>query len=119
MPPLVATLLYGLFILWLYVRDIKQRKAIQPALWIPLLWLFILGSRPITLWLSLGMQLDSSVDYSEGTPADRFAFLCLIIAGLVVLSKRHVDLARLIQCNKCLFLFYMCRRDGPTLRGLA
>jgi O-antigen ligase len=107
MAPHLALLVYGLFIIWLFVREYKQGSAVSSALWIPFLWMFVLGSRPVTLWLGLGMKLDSSVDYSEGTPADRFAFICLIFAGLFVLSRRNIGLARLIQCNKCLFIFYL------------
>lgn len=107
MPPRLALLLYSLFILWLFVRDFKRSEKVSSALWIPLLWMLILGSRPMTLWLSLGMQLDSSVDYSEGSPVDRFGFLCLIIAGLAVLSRRNFRLAELVRGNRCLCLFYI------------
>lgn len=106
MPPQLALLGCGLFIFWLFVRDHRQNKS-SFALWLPLLWMLVLGSRPVTLWLSLGSQLDASVDYSEGTPADRAFFLGLIIAGLFVLAKRRIRLASFVSSNKWLSLFYL------------
>src|SRR5437762_7844860 len=46
MPPNVAVVVFGGFIVWLFVAHRGRSEALSPALWIPLAWAFILGSRP-------------------------------------------------------------------------
>jgi len=107
MPPVLALILYVGFIGWLFIRSHKLNPEISPALWIPLVWTVILASRPFSLWFGMGGQLDASVDYSEGSPMDRLAFLSLIVAGIVVLARRQAGLSDFIASNKWLCAFYL------------
>jgi O-antigen ligase len=104
MPPQLALILTLAFILWLMVRDMKARDSVSPALWIPLLWLLIIGSRPLSAWFGLQITGDSQLD---GSPFDRLCFLVLIISGLLVLVRRHVRWSNLIAKNKWLFIFFV------------
>jgi hypothetical protein len=85
----LAFFFFAVFIFWLFVNDSKRRQGISAALWIPLLWLSIIGSRFISTWL--GSQ---SEDVLEGSPLDRMVFLVLIVAAFIVLFKRRVDWER-------------------------
>ena len=107
MPAQLALIIYLLFILWLFASDRKLRPMTSNALWIPLLWIMIIGSRPISLWLGSGIQIDSPADYIEGSPLDRNVFLLLIIAGLVVLLRRHLALGRVFSSNRWFFVFFL------------
>jgi exopolysaccharide production protein ExoQ len=93
-PPLMAVVciigIVGLFVL-------GREKGPQPskALWIPLAWLFINCSRPLSQWLAaFGLGGSSSAGmgqiYMEGSPLDGAFFSVLLLAGLIVLAHRSV-----------------------------
>src|SRR5215831_16596004 len=89
MSPKLASLLCWLFIAWLFRRDSKWHK-VSLALWIPLAWTFIIGSKPISVWFGADPN-GGADDYVEGSPFDRMFFLALIVAGWVVLVRRKVS----------------------------
>src|SRR4051794_28364945 len=111
MPPQVAFYLSTAVIIWLSTKDKQHRKSIgSAATWIPLVWLFVLGSRPLSAWpisSSLGIsapQLNAE-GYLEGSPFDKLLFFGLIAAGLVVVAKRPYSWRAIIQNNRNLFIF--------------
>jgi exopolysaccharide production protein ExoQ len=107
--PRVALLMCIMFIIWLYVRDRKLRPMASWALWIPLLWVMIVGTRGSSYWFSLEVDRSlSSAAYLEGSPADRNIYLSLIIAGAVILWRRHLEWGRVFSSNRWLvaFVFY-------------
>jgi O-antigen ligase len=74
------------------------------ALLIPMIWLFIAGSRPVSLWFNSGMS-DSTNIYLEGSPFDRNIFTALILAALIVLASRGRKVGMLLRANAPLVLF--------------
>ncbi len=94
------------------MRDIKKKSQdVSEAIGVPLVWMFLAGSRYIGQWLNLGPSIDiadPSAIYNEGSPIDRLTFFILIIAGTTVLGKRKIIWNRLIIQNKwiCLYLAY-------------
>src|SRR5712691_958017 len=107
MPPILALALTLLFIAFLFRRECSQEYKPSPALWIPCIWLMILGSRGVSQWLNLGPPLQSSDDLLEGSPIDRAVFLLLIVAGLVVLWRRHISWSEVFCNNVWLTLFFL------------
>ncbi len=103
----VATIICILFIFYLFWRDIKKPDSPSNALWIPLIWMFLAGSRWASSWLNLGVPMSSADDYSEGSPIDRAVFFSLIVAGVFVLSKRRVDWSSLLNQNKWIVLYFL------------
>jgi exopolysaccharide production protein ExoQ len=75
------------------------------TLWIPLSWVIIVGSRPLSYWFGGGMT-DQSLDaYLEGSPLDRNIYIFLIVAGLIVLFKRRLEWGAIFASNRWLFIF--------------
>jgi exopolysaccharide production protein ExoQ len=107
MSPTVAVLLCLVFIACLFCKDYRRREKVSLALWIPLLWLFILGSRPISMWFGIGPSNFSSEALVDGSPADRLFFLSLIAAGFVVLARRRVAWSTVLRNNRWLFVFFL------------
>lgn len=70
------------------------------TLWIPSVWLALIGSRPLTLWL----YNRRDIDYSEGSPLDMAVYSALIAAALVVLIRRRIDWIALVRSNKWLLV---------------
>ena len=105
MNPKLALFLCILFILWLLRQERKRHLDVSNALWAPLLWFGILGSRPLSMWFGFGG--DGQGDPTDGSPFDRFVFQALIVLGLVILARRRVGLSAVIKRNKWLFLFFL------------
>ena len=105
MPPKLALLLCVLFILSVFIIDFKRPSSVSKALWIPLIWMLIIGSRQISLWLNRGMLMESPDDYLKGSPLDRNIYILLIIAGLFILSRRKINWSQVVKENLWIFLF--------------
>jgi len=107
MAPRLALLAGYICIFWLIARDVKRRPGLSKALWIPLLWVVILGSRPVSLWSGDAGEAIANVE--DGSPLDRLVFQLLMAAGMVVLFKRRIELRRVISENKwiCLYFLYL------------
>jgi len=107
MPPKVALLSCIVFIIVLYIRDIKQKPRISGGLWVPMIWIMIIASRPVSLWLNLGVPVvsDGQEQYLEGSPIDRNVYLALIVAGLFVLFRRRRKWGLILRRNIWLIVF--------------
>ena len=107
MSRLLATAIYGILIWIVYNSDRDRKSKTSNALWIPIAWLLISGSRPVAAWLYTGSSL-SPDQLMEGSPIDAAVRLGLITAGIVVLTKRQKSFSKFVQENRpmLLFLFY-------------
>ena len=76
------------------------------ALWLPLLWVIILGTRPVSLWLGMDAKLIDSAS-TEGNPVNRYLSLAMIAAGIVVLLRRRLDWQKIFASNRWLFAFFI------------
>ena len=95
----VALLLCSLFILSVFIIDFKRKPKVSYALWIPLIWMMIIGSRMVSYWLNTGGISASPEAYLQGSPIDRGIFTALIIAGLLILFKRKINWAQIFRNN--------------------
>jgi exopolysaccharide production protein ExoQ len=107
MSPTLALCLCVVSIAWLFYKDCRRRENISYALWIPLFWLLIVGSRPISFWFGVDIQFEATSGYLEGDPMDGTIFFCLIIAGLFVLLSRSVNWRTAFLSNKWIFIFFL------------
>ena len=107
MPPLLALSLATLFIIYLFWQDWRQRPRVSSAIWIPCVWMLILGSRGVSEWLNLGAPFESADDLLEGTPTNRLVFLGLIAASWIVLWRRHIPWRALFRTNVWLSVFFL------------
>ena len=106
MPPLLALVLSLGFSFVLLRRESKHHPEVSSAVWIPCIWLLILGSRPVSSWLSLGTPLPDSVSLEEGSPTDRLALLALMVMAFIVLVRRRIAWGQVFANNPWLFVFF-------------
>jgi exopolysaccharide production protein ExoQ len=90
MAPSVALLLYCIGIAGLFYLDRDKSIRTSRALWLPVIWLWIIGSRPISAWMGSSPENDAALQavQLEGTPTDRLIFLILVAAGIIVIVRR-------------------------------
>lgn len=105
MPPQLALILSTLFTLMLFLAERRRVPRMSGALWVPLIWHFILATRSLSVLFSPTASEVSPEAYLEGSPFDRAVFLLLILAALVILLKRSASLPRIFANNPWLVLF--------------
>jgi exopolysaccharide production protein ExoQ len=106
MPPQLASLLTCGFVIYLFRRDSRENPNVSRALWLPTIWMMIIGSRLAGQWLSLfGLGFGGASD-TEGNPIDAIVFLALNVAGICVLCRRRATLAEIVHNNRWIAMFY-------------
>jgi exopolysaccharide production protein ExoQ len=112
MNPQLATLVFALGIWGLFILDRDRKARTSFALWIPVVWLLIAGSRMVSVWLESTGLADTGIWYShpdqylEGSPIDRNVFTVLLILGLIVLASRRKKVGRLLRANVPILVFF-------------
>jgi len=106
MPPLLALFISLSFILWLLKRELDANAAVSRAVWIPVAWMSIIGSRFVSEWFNTS-GLDSPDAFLEGSPLDKIVFLALILLGISVLLKRDVSWQLFFENNKWVTAFFL------------
>jgi exopolysaccharide production protein ExoQ len=101
----IALALTLVLVVWLLRRDVRQEPRVSPAVWIPVLWLLINGSRQVSMWLE-GGPVFSMEALSEGNALDKTVYSGLIVAGLCVLASRRVALGEIFRNNTAIVLFF-------------
>jgi exopolysaccharide production protein ExoQ len=108
MPPAIASIIFTVGILGLFYLDRDKTVRMSKALWIPAVWLFLISSRPVSLWLGVSpdTSLDAAAAYVEGSPLDRNVFTLLLFAVIVVLAARNGRVGPLLRKNAPILLFF-------------
>ena len=105
MNPSLATLVYlaGIGGLFFLNRDDSVRTS--KALWLPVVYLWILGSRPLSVWLGAGSPDTGDVQL-DGSPVDAAFFGVLLIAATLVLVHRGRRVITLLKANGPILLYF-------------
>ncbi len=120
MPPSLALLLWVLLVIWLLRYDPAKSADVSSALWVPLIWMFIVGSRLPSQWLggSVGQAAEA---LQEGNPLDRTIYFGLIFLAIGILVSRSFQWRGFFARNVALtaFLAYamvsFCWSDFPFI----
>jgi exopolysaccharide production protein ExoQ len=102
---LLFTLAFLSFIGYLFWLDVGKRE--QQISWVPLVWMFLAGSRWVSSWFSLSEPLTSVDAYAEGSPVDRAVFFALIVWGVIVLARRNLNWSELMRRNVWIALYLL------------
>lgn len=106
MSPAIATIAYAVGILGLFALDFDAEAQPSTTLWLPVMWLFIEASRPVSAWLQMSVA-SSANTYLEGSPLDRNVFLGLSLLGLIVLAARRSEVKELLRSNRVVLAFFL------------
>ena len=78
----LATIIYIAGIAGLFFLDREPAWRVSKGLWVPVLWLLIVGSRPVSSWFQSGPTVSLSNSFTDGSPVDAAVFAVLILSGL-------------------------------------
>lgn len=107
MSPSVALFLGYAFAFWMIRKDMKQRKLTSTALWVPILWLAQVSTKPLGFWLECIGIRTGGTSKLEGNPVELVALLGLIIASLIILNRRNFNWGGFFLGNKILLILYV------------
>lgn len=104
MTPRLALFVVVIGVLGLFWLDRSRRARLSPALWLPVTWLLIGGSRMISGWVQGPSQV-SAEQVVDGSPLDRNLLTVLTILGVMVLIGRRRQIPAILKANIPLLLF--------------
>jgi exopolysaccharide production protein ExoQ len=104
MPPILALILWFIFLVALFRFDPAKARNASFALWVPLIWMFFMGSRLPSQWLGTGAGLASDA-LQEGNLLDRIIFLIFILLAIVILNSRSFRWGQFFARNLILVAF--------------
>jgi hypothetical protein len=104
MPPIVALILWLILLLALLRFDPAREPRTSLALWLPVIWMFIVGSRLPSQWLG-GQMGTAAQALEEGNPLDRTIFSILILFAVCVLIVRGFNWGGFVSRNLALIAF--------------
>lgn len=108
----VAFLVFAIGTAGLFYLDRGKSADTSGALWLPVVWLWIIGSRPVSSWLGIwfglgqlgaGQGLDAQLD---GSPADALIYMAILAAGIAVLIWRKQRTAQLLRTSAPLLIYF-------------
>jgi exopolysaccharide production protein ExoQ len=110
MNPNVAFLIFSTGIAGLFFLNRDSSVRTSKALWLPVIWLWIVGSRPVSAWFGVGVNTTNALDATlNGSPIDAAVFAILLCIGLAVLIyRRKITNAYLALSGPIIFYFLYC-----------
>ncbi len=113
MTPSSANLAYACGIAGLFYLNRDTSLRTSKALWLPVIYIWTIGSRPVSAWLDISPPAGSDIQL-DGSPVDRAFFTVLLFLALCVLIRRGhrttsfltVNLPILLYFSFCLFSVY-------------
>jgi len=104
MPPSLALFLWFILTVALLSWDPAKQSTTSPALWVPVIWMFILGSRLPSQWL--GGPIGQAVQaLEEGNPLNRTVSSALLLLAFGILMSRSFKWGNFLARNLVLTAF--------------
>src|ERR1700678_4855419 len=104
----LALLVCGIGVAGLFYLNRDTSVRASAALWLPVIWLWMVGSRPVSAWLGVGGgsagALASTLD---GSPMDAAVLGALMVAGIAVLFNRKRRTSALLAVSGPLVIYFL------------
>jgi len=119
MNPLIATFVCACGIAGLFYFDRDASVRTSRGLWIPVIYLWTIGSRPLSFWL--GTPANGNNVQLDGSPTDAAFFALLLIAAIGILINRRGKLRTLLVANGPILVYFVfclisaCWSDHPDV----
>jgi exopolysaccharide production protein ExoQ len=105
MNPSIASLLCVVGVAGLFYLDRDKNVHTSKALWLPVSWLTICASRPVSAWF--GASPTGSNAQLDGSPMDAAVFGTLLVAAIVVLIYRRHSARILLAANWPILVYFL------------
>jgi len=102
----LATLVCAIGVLGLFYLDRDKPVQTSKALWIPVIWLWINQSRPVSMWLGMAPMKHSATQLLQGSPIDWAILASLMALGLIALIFRRDRITPLLKASWPILLYF-------------
>jgi exopolysaccharide production protein ExoQ len=106
MNPSLASLICACGIIGLFYLDRDKTVRTSKALWLPVVYLWIVGSRSVSDWLSMTPTPDTNVQL-DGSPLDRAVFGVLLVAAIAVIIGRGRRALSFMAVNWPILVYFL------------
>lgn len=106
MNPSIAALICTCGIAGLFYLDRDKAVRTSKALWLPVIYFWIIGSRSVSEWLGVGISHGTNAQL-EGSPLDAIVFGLLLLSAVGVLALRRKKTASLLAANWPILLYFI------------
>lgn len=108
----LAILICAAVVAGLFYLDRDKTAVNSKGLWLPVIWLWIIGSRPVSMWLTtwfgIGQSGASNLEAQlDGSPMDAFFFMGLLATAIIVLLQRPRRLEAALKSAPWVFYLYL------------
>ena len=100
----IASLIFACGIAGLLYLDREKSPRVSMALWLPGLWIALIGSRPLSIWLGFAPPANAQL---EGSPLDAAVFAALLALAVVVLLGRRTRTRKLLVANRTILIYFL------------
>jgi exopolysaccharide production protein ExoQ len=108
MPPFLALTLCFILVAGLFWYDAAQEVRVSGALWVPLTWMFFMGSRGPSQWLGTTPGEGGVAQaLEEGDPLNRAIYFSLLFLSIVILVSRTFRWGDFFARNRALTVFLL------------
>jgi exopolysaccharide production protein ExoQ len=78
------------------------------ALWLPVIWLWIAGSRPVSAWFGIEGGPEGALNSTlDGSPMDAAIFAALLVVGLAVVFLRRNRTNALLKASVPVLIYFL------------
>jgi exopolysaccharide production protein ExoQ len=102
----LATVICVLGIAGLFYLDRDKSVRTSKALWLPVISLWILGSRPVSVWLGMNPAAENAGMQLEGSPFDAGVFGFLLAAGVIVVITRRSQTGAYLKASWPVIVYF-------------
>jgi exopolysaccharide production protein ExoQ len=104
----IALLIYSTGIAGLFFLSRDKSVRNSKALWLPVIWLWIAGSRSVSAWLGTGGTSGGTLASTlDGSPLDAAVFGVLVLAGIAVLLNRKSKTSALLSVSGPIVIYFL------------
>lgn len=102
----LALIVCSIGVAGLFFLDRDKSVHTSRALWLPVIWLWIIGSRSVSEWLGINQGIATPNQLLDGSATDQPVFAVLLILGLLVLIGRGRRTIVVLRANWPLLVFF-------------
>jgi exopolysaccharide production protein ExoQ len=106
MSPALANLAYAFGIAGLFYLNRDNSVRTSKALWLPVAYLWIVGSRPVSVWLGMSPPPGAGDVQLDGSPIDAVYFGILLIVAICVLVHRGRRILTFLTANWAILAYF-------------
>jgi exopolysaccharide production protein ExoQ len=104
----LALLICSLGVAGLFYLNRDRSVRTSAALWLPVIWLWIVGSRPVSAWMGVGGGSASALASTlDGSPMDAAVFGVLMFAGIAVLLGRKRRTSAFLAVSGPIVIYFL------------